>query len=238
MGIGVRTRFASALGLTLLLAACGGGDDGGTAPTGSEQSPAGDGQSSGDSGQAGSGGGEENAAPTIGGTPPPQALVDSTYSFQPEAQDANNDVLTFSVSNAPHWTQFEPASGRLEGKPGAGDVGTYDNIVISVTDGAADASLQAFSITVTAAAEGSMELSWTAPTENEDGSPLTDLAGYKVYWGTEPGNYTESITIENPSVVTYVIDNLVPNTYYFVATAVNAAGEESEYSAEAVGTVS
>ncbi|MBN1238087.1 MAG: fibronectin type III domain-containing protein [Gammaproteobacteria bacterium] len=229
----------------MLLTACGGGDDGGAAPAASEQPSSGGEQSSGGglpSGGSGQDGGDtpsaKNTPPTIDGAPPPVVLHDDTYSFQPQAQDADGDVLSFSVANAPPWAQFEPATGRLEGTPAAGDVGTYENIVISVTDGAADASLNAFSITVSATAEGSMELSWMAPTENEDGTPLTDLAGYKVYWGTEPGNYTESVTIDNPSIVTYVIDNLVPNTYYFVATAVNAAGEESEYSEEAVGTVS
>ena len=45
-------------------------------------------------------------------------------------------------------------------------------------------SLPAFSITVTQVGLGSMSLSWTPPTQNTDGSALTDLAGYKLYYGT------------------------------------------------------
>ena len=59
---------------------------------------------------------------------------------------------------------------------------------------------------------------------------LMDLAGYKLYWGTMPGVYTDSVTIDNPGLSSYVVDNLVPGTYEFVATAFNTSGVESTYS--------
>jgi hypothetical protein len=80
---------------------------------------------------------------------------------------------------------------------------------------------------------GSVTLSWTAPTLNTDGSPLTDLAGYKIYYGTEPGHYRETIQIDNPGLTIYVVEYLSPNTYYFVVTAINSSGIESQYSGEA-----
>ena len=86
-------------------------------------------------------------------------------------------------------------------------------------------------------AAGSVTLSWTAPTENEDGSPLEDLAGYRIYWGTTPGEYPNSLTIDNPGITTTVIDSLVPGTYEFVATSFNAAGVESVYSNTSTKTV-
>jgi hypothetical protein len=82
-----------------------------------------------------------------------------------------------------------------------------------------------------------MSLSWTAPTQNDDGSALTDLAGYKIYYGTAPGNYTQQIRIDNLSVTTDLIENLLPKTYYIVATAFNSAGVESSYSSMATKTV-
>jgi len=81
-------------------------------------------------------------------------------------------------------------------------------------------------------------LSWAAPTENVDGSQLTDLAGYKIYWGTQPNEFTNSVTIDNPAVVTYVLENLVPGTYYFVATALNSEGAESDPSDMSSVTIS
>jgi hypothetical protein len=78
---------------------------------------------------------------------------------------------------------------------------------------------------------GTATLSWLPPTENTDGSTLTNLAGYNIYYGTEAGNYTEAITIDNPGIAEYVVDNLPPgNTYYFVITAFDSSGNESEYS--------
>jgi hypothetical protein len=73
-------------------------------------------------------------------------------------------------------------------------------------------------------------LSWTPPTQNTDGTALTNLAGYRVYWGTSQGNYTNSTTISNPGLSSYVVEQLTPATWYFALTAVNAAGAESSYS--------
>ncbi len=125
----------------------------------------------------------------------------------------------------------------MSGTPGDGDVGTYSGITISVSDGSETASLGTFSITVEAISLGSATLSWTAPTENDDGSPLTDLAGYKIYWGTSPGSYPNSVTINNPGITTYVVEDLPPGTYEFVATSFNSAGMESVYSTPATKVI-
>jgi hypothetical protein len=127
----------------------------------------------------------------------------------------------------------------LTGTPGAGDVGTTSGIVISVSDGkAAPVSLAAFNLTVQAVATGSATLTWTPPTTNTDGSALTDLAGYKVYWGTTQGTYPNSASVPGGvGVTTYMVQNLVSGTYFFVATAVNLAGAESAFSAPASKTI-
>jgi hypothetical protein len=105
--------------------------------------------------------------------------------------------------------------------------------VISVSDGKASAvALAAFNIAVQAVATGSATLSWTPPTQNTDGSALTDLTGFKVYWGTTQGSYPNSASV-GANVTAYVVTNLVPGTYFFVATAVNSAGAESQFSTSA-----
>ena len=109
------------------------------------------------------------------------------YVFAPTASDPDADPLTFSIANPPVWASFDTATGRLSGAPAAEHVGTTSGIVISVSDGEASASLAAFTITVQAVATGSATLSWTPPTTNTDGSSLTNLAGYKVYWGPSQG---------------------------------------------------
>jgi hypothetical protein len=109
--------------------------------------------------------------------------------------------------------------------------------VIGVSDGTASASLGAFSLSVQAVASGSATLSWQPPTTNTDGSSLTNLAGYKVYWGTTAGNYPNSVAVNNPGITTYVVENLTPNTYYFAVKAFNSVGVESTWSNSASKTI-
>jgi hypothetical protein len=178
-----------------------------------------------------------NTAPTISGTPATSVLQGTQYTFQPTASDANGDVLTFSIVNRPAWATFTTSTGLLQGTPTADNVGTTSGIIITVTDGQASRALAAFAITVQANATGSATLTWLPPTQNVDGSPLTNLAGYKVYWGTSPGSYPNSVTLNNPGLLTYVVDYLVSGTYYFVVTAFNSTGAESGQSNSASKTI-
>jgi hypothetical protein len=178
-----------------------------------------------------------NRAPTISGTPATSVLQGTPYSFQPTAADADGNALTFSITNRPAWATFSATTGQLQGTPGPGDVGTTTGIIIGVSDGTASASLGTFSISVQAVASGSATLSWQPPTTNTDGSSLTNLSGYKVYWGTTAGNYPSSVTVNNPGITTYVVESLTPNTYYFAVKAFNSVGVESAWSNSASKTI-
>lgn len=179
----------------------------------------------------------QNTPPTISGTPPTSVVAGTAYRFAPRASDADGDLLTFRIDNKPSWASFNTSTGVLAGTPSGSHIGTYSNIVIRVTDGEATRQLPAFSITVEPVARGSATLTWTAPTQRTDGSPLTNLAGYKVYWGQQSRSYTQSVEIKNPGVTTYVVDDLARGTYYFATTALSADGLESEYSNEASKTI-
>jgi hypothetical protein len=164
-------------------------------------------------------------------------LQESNYGFSPRAEDADGDLLIFSVRNIPPWATFSMATGALIGFPDASDIGTYRDIVIAVTDGLATTSLPAFSVEVLPYALGSATVSWLPPTANEDGTALLDLAGYRIYWGPEPRNYEHSADVMNPGITTFIVDNLISGTYYFGATAINSRGLESEFSVEAMTIV-
>src|SRR6266702_4720428 len=77
---------------------------------------------------------------------------------------------------------------------------------------------------------GVATLDWQPPTQNSDGSALTNLAGYTVYYGTSPDELTESVKVSNPGVATYVLSNLASGTWYFAVTAYSSAGVESDRS--------
>lgn len=66
---------------------------------------------------------------------------------------------------------------------------------------------------------GSAELTWTAPTQNTDGSTLTDLSGYRIYYGTSATNLNQVLTLTNAGLVSYVVPSLTAGTWYFEMTA-------------------
>jgi hypothetical protein len=171
-----------------------------------------------------------NAAPTISGTPGTAIVSGNAYSFTPTAADANNDTLTFSVVNMPSWATFNTATGRLQGTPTVANVGSYTGITIRVTDGTATTSLAAFTITVTQVGAGTATVSWVPPTQNTDGSALTNLAGYRVVYGTSASALNQEVQLANPGATVHVISNLNSGTYYFAVKAYNTVGQESDQS--------
>src|SRR3990170_3256250 len=82
---------------------------------------------------------------------------------------------------------------------------------------------------------GDATLSWTAPCTNTNGSALTDLSGYKLYYGTQSGSYSKTLDVGNAT--TYRVQSLSAGSYYFAVTAYNSAGRESAYSTEAAKTI-
>ena len=118
-----------------------------------------------------------NHPPTISGSPPTTVAVGQTYSFTPTASDPDGDKLSFSIANRPSWATFNNATGALIGTPGSSNVGTFSNIVISVSDGTTTAQLPGFSIQVTS----SLKISGTPATSIVAGSaysfqPTTNAA--------------------------------------------------------------
>jgi hypothetical protein len=175
-----------------------------------------------------------NSPPRISGNPPPAIKTGDEYSFQPNVSDADADSLSFTVTNLPSWAEFDSISGKLSGQPLLGHEGIYEGILIIVSDGETSTSLAPFSITVTQTALGAVSLSWTPPLRNSDGSTLVDLSGYRIHYGVESRSYRQIIEIDNAGVTTYLVEYLVPATYFFTATAVNRHGHESSFSIEVV----
>jgi hypothetical protein len=166
----------------------------------------------------------------ISGTPPTTATVGKFYSFTPTVVASAGSSLTYQVSNKPTWAQFSSATGALTGTPSAANVATDSDIVVSVSNGTKSASLAAFNIAVQAAAAGSATLSWAKPADNTNGTPITNLAGYVLRYGTNLSSLTTQISLTSPNTTSVEINNLSPGTWYFEVASVNTSNVESAFS--------
>jgi hypothetical protein len=172
-----------------------------------------------------------NNPPVITGSPAVSAQAGQPYSFRASASDLDGNPLTFSIQNKPTWATFDASTGTLYGTPSDADVGNDTNILISVSDGKASSSLPAFTITVSLPATRTATLNWTPPTQNMDGSPITNLSGYKVMYGNSPGQYSQTLSVPVATMTSVVIEGLeAGSTWYFTVKAVNTSGVESDFS--------
>jgi hypothetical protein len=174
------------------------------------------------------------------GTPPSSVTAGQNYLFQPTLAQGSGTV-TFQVQGLPTWATFDTNTGVLTGTPATANEGTSASITITGTNGSSSSSIGPFTIVVNAPATtpttGSATLSWIVPTENTDGTPITDLAGYHIYYGTSAGALTTTVTIANPTETSYVVSGLAPGTYYFAIVAYNSAGIDSPQSNTASKTI-
>ena len=183
-----------------------------------------------------------DAAPTITGSPPTTAAIGERYSFTPIASDADGDELRFVIKNRPAWLTFSYQTGGLSGAPT--EAGTWADIVIYAKDGSHTVAMQKFTITVvrktsecTCPPSGTALLTWKPPTQNTDNSPLTDLAAYRIVYGTSRTAMNQRIEVRNPALTAYLVNGLSAGTWYFAVKAVNAGGIESALSNVASKTV-
>lgn len=155
------------------------------------------------------------AAPTVSGdtsTPSAAALPSSG------AAPATSAGAPLASGNAPSTSAGVP--------PTLGDASATSGST-PPTSGGTPPSTNA-GLTGVGTATGSTTLSWTPPTLNDDGTPAK-LTGYRLYWGLTEGNYSHSVTLDNPGLTRYVVEQLAPATWYFAATALSIDAE-SEFS--------
>ena len=133
-----------------------------------------------------------NRAPTISGAPATTVQATQAYSFQPSASDADGDTLTYLDQQSSGMGDVHTSTGRLSGTPAAANVGSYPNIIISVSDGRASASLPAFAINVQAAAESRADDQRHAADDRRSGQGVLVHADRR-----DPDSDTLGFTIQN-----------------------------------------
>lgn len=173
---------------------------------------------------------EIDRPPQISETPENTTLYASrSYTFIPTVYDPEGGALDFSISNAPDWVSFDESTGTISTEPTIDDIDSEYEVTLSVSDGKNIVYLEPFTLSVKLGIETAY-ISWTPPTENSDGTVLEDLAGYRIYYGTEIGKYNEPITLDSAEVTTYTIKNLPLPEYFFTMTAFDIYGNESDFS--------
>jgi hypothetical protein len=157
-----------------------------------------------------------------------------TFRAEPRQVATNGSArLIWSVDNATAceasggWSGSQPLSGEFF----TGSLARTTTYSLSC-DGAGGGNAIA-SVTVEVL---DRMLRWQAPQENVDGTPLTDLAGYVVYWGQQSRSYDGSYRIDDPDVTEWEAD-IAPGEYFFALTALDSEGNESGYSNEVRKTI-
>jgi hypothetical protein len=175
---------------------------------------------------------ETPGALVLAGTPPASVSVGDPYYYAPTVSQGSVPV-SFSIQGQPAWTSFDYQTGALAGTPTAGAIGLSGGIIITAYNSVNTVSVGPFAIQVVPAGgptTGSATLTWSPPTVNTDGSPLTNLAGYYVHFGTSEASLTQIIELTDSSATTYVVSNLSPGKYYFAVSAYNSLGLEGAWS--------
>ena len=84
----------------------------------------------------------------------------------------------------------------------------------------------------TTALHGTVVLSWSTPASRTDGSylPLSELQGYRIYYGTSPNDLSMLVDLNDYTVTDFSINDLPSGTYYFAVTVYDTDGTESGFS--------
>ncbi len=160
----------------------------------------------------------------------PTVAIGTSQQFT--ATGTYSDTSTQNLTAAVTWTSANTATATISNAAGSNGLATpvaTGTTTIKAASGSVTAS------TALTVADRSASLSWDPATTNTDGTPLTDLAGYKLHYGTSSGNYTASVSVG--AGTSYVLSNLAAGTYYFTVTTVNTGGVESAYSNEVSKTI-
>lgn len=156
------------------------------------------------------------------------SLTVSLSALDPLIDSGALTTLTWSSTNADSCS----ASGGWSGSRTTSGNQTVGPLVANTSFALTCSSADASAVTmIMVNVKGVLTLSWLAPTENVDGTPLTDLAGYRIYYGDSSRAYFNSADVNDSGATSYALT--VPSGSYYVAmTALNLSGDESAYSNE------
>jgi hypothetical protein len=174
---------------------------------------------------------------TVGAAPELTPTVSLLAS--PAAVGVNGSTsLSWSSTNVSACTASGDWSGNMNtsGSQMINSLSADSTFVLSCL-GAGGTANDSVLVTVLINNSGTALLSWLPPTSNTDNSPLTDLDGYKIYYGASSGNYSNVATVSNPGLSSYLVENLFSGTWFFAITSLNTQNIESTHSNEVSKTI-
>jgi len=178
---------------------------------------------------AGAGGTASNSVTvTVSELPTPVLNISSTPSSISEGENTTiswNSENTITCSAVGGWTNNTNPNGSERVSP----LSTRDYRITCQGEGGGISKATRVTVTPSASVD-SAELSWTPPTTSADGSSLDDLAGFTIHYGTSQNNLDQTITVNNPSISSYIVNNLTGSIYYFSVSAFDESGNHSENS--------
>jgi hypothetical protein len=137
--------------------------------------------------------------------------------------DLTTKLIVVPVSNAKPFAGTKAFALAIASPSAGSTISTASTIVTIDGDG---------KTTTPPAATKTATLTWAEPTTNTNGQALTNLAGYKILYGTSASSLSSVVQITNPSTLTYAISNLkAGTTWYFSILAYNTSGVDSPASA-------
>ena len=181
---------------------------------------------------AGAGGSASDSVTVqVNGTPAPGPIL-SFSAADPVVADGGVTTLTWSSQNADSCT----ASGGWSGSKNPVDSEQVGPITAATTytlscSGPGGTAIEMLTVAIAT----TIGLDWVAPTENVDGTPLTDLAAYRIYYGSGSRSYDDFLDVTDPTATSYAVD-VISGTYYVAMTAIDGDGNESAYSNEVIKT--
>lgn len=179
-------------------------------------------------------GGAGQTGPTVTITSPDAPEIDTTDDSMDLGGSAESAAGITSVS----WKSNRGSEGSANGTVSwtISDIPLElgaNKITVTATDTSGQSYSDKIVINRESGGTGSVTLSWIPPTERTDGTPLDNLAGYEISFGRMSRVYDYTVTIDNPGLATYVVENLMPGSWYFAIAAYDAEGLVSDLSNEA-----
>jgi hypothetical protein len=170
---------------------------------------------------------------------PPASSITAGSTLQFSALGLFSDSTTQDLTGSATWSSSDTSVATISNAANSKGLATAVVAGSTVISCARDGVSGTASLEVTPPPV--VTLTWDAPTSYSDGTPLNpsvDIASYKIYYGTSSGVYTHVVSIPSPSTATVTETlTLTHGTFYFAVSAVDSAGQESDYSGEEATTI-